>query len=364
MKNSIVTSMLALNLSACTSSTLLESQNLTEFQPISEAEGVVYTIPKSYVHVTLKRECVTTGNAIVGKPKATIEVGENLIFMPDPKHTYFLKYKHKANSNTTVDIVTSGTGVLSNITTVTSDQGPATVKAVSKQLSDFASSGIVTDKFLPSASAEEFEISAVLPLNDINLTVGEWSEFNDILKNSYGANLTPTSSAISTTMDLTHLCRKGVCYRTAAPARLTYTDGYAGYSTCKKDGSHVSDITKFKAKSYTRIITAPIGPIVPLSIVRRPGVENKYTLSFTNGMLTNYKVEDPSTVASVASVPVDVLKAIASIPSAALQFKVSSDTKNLKLENEKASLDVQKALLEAQIELLKKEAALKELKKK
>ena len=66
-------------------------------------------------------------------------------------------------------------------------------------------------------------------------------------------------------------------------------------------------------------------------------------------MLSDYSADEPSEVATVASIPVDVAKAIVSVPAEILQLRVNYDNQAAALINARASeLQAQLALVEAQ----------------
>ena len=68
---------------------------------------------------------------------------------------------------------------------------------------------------------------------------------------------------------------------------------------------------------------------------------------FKDGMLTELSLDQPSTLAAVAGLPVDILKALVSIPAEIIKLRVDYSTQ------EKAELDGQVKLIEAQIAMLK-----------
>lgn len=71
-------------------------------------------------------------------------------------------------------------------------------------------------------------------------------------------------------------------------------------------------------------------------------VTNEYEYEFTNGMLTRYKATKPNEIVEILSIPVDVAKAIISIPAEILQLKIDYSSK------EEAYLKAQQLVLEAQ----------------
>lgn len=74
-------------------------------------------------------------------------------------------------------------------------------------------------------------------------------------------------------------------------------------------------------------------------------VTNEYEYEFTNGMLTRYKATKPNEIVEVLSIPVDVAKALISIPAEILELKIDYSSK------EEAYLKAQQLVLEAQKDL-------------
>jgi len=69
---------------------------------------------------------------------------------------------------------------------------------------------------------------------------------------------------------------------------------------------------------------------------------NKYEFEFEKGLLTRFKAEKPNEVVAFLSIPVDVAKAIISVPTEILQLKIDYSSK------EEAYLNAQKLVIEAQ----------------
>ncbi|TXH34051.1 MAG: hypothetical protein E6Q98_19960 [Rhodospirillaceae bacterium] len=86
-------------------------------------------------------------------------------------------------------------------------------------------------------------------------------------------------------------------------------------------------------------------------------VEKKVNLAVADGVLQSIIVDKPSTVLAAASIPIDIAKAFASIPSAALQFKIEN------INAEKGVTEAQAAKLKAEIELIKAKEDLEAAKK-
>ncbi|MCP4038474.1 MAG: hypothetical protein GY733_16150, partial [bacterium] len=65
-------------------------------------------------------------------------------------------------------------------------------------------------------------------------------------------------------------------------------------------------------------------PVVCLPIERAPFVTSKFSVDFTNGLLTKMTSTKPSEILGFMSIPIDIARAIVSIPGELLQVKVTN----------------------------------------
>jgi hypothetical protein len=66
--------------------------------------------------------------------------------------------------------------------------------------------------------------------------------------------------------------------------------------------------------------------LVSLDVVRGRWVEQKTVYNFNQGIFQDASLDRGSVVKSVATLPIDVLKAIFSIPTQLIQFRINHDT--------------------------------------
>ena len=98
------------------------------------------------------------------------------------------------------------------------------------------------------------------------------------------------------------------------------------------------------------------GQIGILPFPRGFASKNEYDVSFSNGRLSRRKIVRPSEALSAVNIVPNALKAMISVPSELLQLKVNYSSR------EKEILELKKAMLEAQTEIIKKQAELEKLK--
>lgn len=99
-----------------------------------------------------------------------------------------------------------------------------------------------------------------------------------------------------------------------------------------------------------------MSPLFSLDIVRKPFVENSTTVTFSNGTLQSVNWTKPSEVLGLLDIPVDIAKVLMGIPGELLTLKINN------LKNDANLLNAQKEYLQAQMDLISKQAELDQLK--
>jgi len=135
----------------------------------------------------------------------------------------------------------------------------------------------------------------------------------------------------------------GVHYRAAFPYRLTISvGGKAGVT-----------------KVVERIVLLPNESPAYLFDLRRTALVKKtYDVKFENGFLTSAKINKPSELLAGVSLPVDIIKSVASIPAEIIQLKVNYNSQQQAvLDAQKARFDSLKAFNDAVLEMYKTNAA-------
>lgn len=93
-------------------------------------------------------------------------------------------------------------------------------------------------------------------------------------------------------------------------------------------------------------------PILSFDIYRRAFVNNSYTIEFEDGVLKSIEWKKPSEAVGFLNIPIDIARAITSIPGQLLTVKVQST------QAERELLEAQKNLMEEQLNLLRKQQEL------
>ena len=153
--------------------------------------------------------------------------------------------------------------------------------------------------------------------------------------------LTPTAKAYS-----------GIVFRTMAPRRLSIAVDTEGlkFGTCT-----LSNVAAY-SDGTTVMVADPASTFVADNS-RGVFVKKRVDFVIADGVLTGVEVEKQSELLAIVSLPVDILKAIASIPGEILSVKIKQ------LSDEKGLTAAQSDVIKAQIDLIKQKQALSDAEK-
>lgn len=161
----------------------------------------------------------------------------------------------------------------------------------------------------------------------------------------------PVAGSVSTTPPLLQpndTSYKGVVFRTMVPKRLSITASPQSLKfgpTCSLRSVSVSQ------NDATFMVADPTSTFVA-DTSRAFLVQKKVDLAVTDGVLTGIDVDKKSELLAAVSLPVTILKAIASIPGEILNVKVTQ------IANEQKLTQAQVDYVKAQIDLIKQNKAL------
>lgn len=287
---------------------------LSSYQPSATSakrEGTAYSLSKALVKVSL---AVKSDKSI----KVTID---QPTYVPDPDQRYLLAYRPSFLSSDSFTVTVDPlTGYLTKVDMAADDKTGDILKAIAK---------IIALKEASSGEAGETVLIEryVDPLAIANLE----AEFNTVAKLKSGTDpklkffiKTVGNTAISASAESSAKpdCSVGICYRQPA----TYIIGFSFNSTI----------------TYESPISIPNGaPVYALNLKRSPFVTRKNTIELSNGSLKSVVVDKPSEGLAVAQMPVDIARAVISVPAEILQLKIDL------LNKEKGLADGQAALIDA-----------------
>lgn len=139
----------------------------------------------------------------------------------------------------------------------------------------------------------------------------------------------------------------GYVYRASLPVRVSLAEAFADQSGTCAPGANTE-----AASLVAHVPDASTLFITPVTAAAFTKVSHKHT--FKDGMLVEVSLDKPSVVAAVASLPVEILKALVSIPASIIKLRVDYESQSAALATSQANV------LKAQVDLLNAQKALED----
>lgn len=253
---------------------------------------------------------------------ATYKAGAALVIaapttaaMPDFEHVHTLVYRHNAFSFDAPDVMLDGV-LLKQVSSTTTDQTTAAIGAVNSLLTQ----AVATQTALNGAAAKpaakaqlvaskcdsDLQVSRVLDLtnDDLHDPVEQQSATNCTLDLKISAQPRKTFGLYGYARDddtgpTEDLCNNAVCFRLTAGYDVTITA-----TVTDKSASPIRTIT---SRVSTQVLGASKDRVGYVHFNRRPFTANTTQLSFTNGLVSEFKASDPSEVVGFLAVPTAAL---------------------------------------------------------
>jgi hypothetical protein len=361
-------------------------------------DGLSYYLPRGIVELTIARKKKKEGSGESAPIADTVTLTVSAVrYVPDPSHHYAIKIRHDPFFTDKIVVQVGRTGLLESISTDGKDETGEILRRLARAPAD-----IFSAPEQPRAASndgnpnyQEYEIKFSLDPTDNS----ELNRLRQVLR-----KIDPTIKFIATplvrvaTRGGTHQpdCNIDPCFRVAVPYALELvSDPYnhvvrpwkkpepvaaapdakpkkppadsEAPNTVQRSTQTESTEGRDREGSITATAPAETGLVIARAVVvlpnknlvgqialtRAPFVQKKFNLTFNDGFLTKADLDNPSEALAFVQIPIDVAKAIVSIPSAMFDFKVreiQSDNKLLlaqkqNLEYQKQIIDAQKALI-------------------
>jgi len=312
--------------SGCSSSPVIRS-TVSKSASAGESELGFYYLPKKLIQVHLSLDdsgvpIVESGATITPALSEVVVHGKPIRISHAAKSAYSDKIKIE-----TVD------GFLHIITTDSTDERPATVAEVAESLGSLGAPKAVIGASSQEACAGRKIDELIDPLDKSNI-----AKFNE-QNQKCGISLVPralaNSGEIGSPLGATN---EGVVVPTATDYEF------------RLEVARGADVASTFAVFHTLIPNE--NSVVRLDVSRTAWVNHKTTIEFDKGLFKSVQIDRGSVTKSVAMLPIDVLKAIFSIPTTLVQFRINHATAD------KALIDAQKDLIEARKSLIDAQAQL------
>jgi len=139
----------------------------------------------------------------------------------------------------------------------------------------------------------------------------------------------------------------GFAYRASLPVRVTLAGSFAPTPDVCAPAANTE-----AASLVAHVPDASTLFVTPVTAGAFTKVSNKHT--FKDGMLVEVSLDKPSMAAAIASLPVEILKALVSIPAAIIKLRVDYESQSAALATSQANV------LKAQVDLLNAQKALED----
>lgn len=255
--------------------------------------------------------------------------------VPDNTQTLKLQYVSNPLSKDNVDIKINEKGLLSNVDITTEDRLPNIIETITKAPVDIlgvggASKGENDDIVTIEEFSKTFTIDPIDFPNENTNTQNWVISKNDNYGNSKDLNvsfsiemISPTKMNQSSNISFNEVV-KGVItrpmslYKFGIKPKADMLDGY-------------------QVEFYEYLPNLELNIQVP--ITRALFAKKTNNLVFSDGMIKENKIDKPSEVEGFVSIPINLAKAIVSVPGQLFQFRIDNTKRKTELEKEILNLD-------------------------
>jgi hypothetical protein len=308
--------------SACTRAVIQSSATPSPVnQNITQSDTMGYFLPKGLIRVQLK-------------PKGSdLELTTSVRYIQDPNYFFTWQYLPMTTFDDAITVKLTEQGFLDTVDVATTDRTREIVGKVIEIAKEIAK---ITA--FPGAVAQIKAKEKKIPNIDVEFDPDlflnsdrkeERKRFEDRFFTPYGIQVelqrtfpggaSPKQGPVD---------QRGIYYRPLLPYELSFS---------------FKDFDLYKNETVSLPNEAPI---MAIDITRAPFIKKAMVLNFSNGILTQIKVDKPSEVLAALDIPLDILKAVVSVPTEIIKFKIdySSQNKNL-YEAQKQEIEAKDALI-------------------
>lgn len=341
----------------CSSGAAITSTQITGTARSPVGGGITYYLPKRLLEIGVW-ETTFVRNGEVTRTQyfatfGTTRAKEPVRTVPDRNYLMRLAVNNSSTSHDNVKVELTTDGLLTLVDTTFDDQSALIVA----KLADLArlAAGVPVGGIPKSEGGTEGDESQSTRLaGRVFVDPTDPATCTDL--DELGITLTATPLVAGACCDLSPnpLCepvrgQSGVCYRPVVPYRVKLKPG--GILSVDPTNQNREGGEELLLGAEELFMLPNRSPVVCLPIERVPFVKSKFTVTFDRGLLTSMTSDKPSEVIGFLEIPINVAKAIVSIPAELLQFKITH------YENVNKSAKAERDALEAIKELSKSQNA-------
>lgn len=295
-----------------------------------QTDGLTYYLPKRVLelHVwerTLYKEIPVTvkGRAALeyeptGTARYAIVMADMLI--PDRNYMMRLTYHPEPSFSDHVYVSMTSDGLLTEVSTTTKDESSTIVAKLAELARVVATAGVPLTKSRTGLKRPDRLLAiVVVDPTDAASCQAELGRFGITLVAQPALQGTDAACALEPQPPCTPVCQQaGVCYRPVIPYKVTITPGGALM------GPTTNPVPQMIEGGASHMVMLPNrSPVVCYPMNRRPFVESYTHMTFDRGLLATMRSDKPSEIVGFLSIPIDIAKAIVSIPAELFQVRVT-----------------------------------------
>lgn len=346
LKNSILAIMAIIVTTACS---IVESS--TKLEPPTAVEAsTAYYLPKGIVTIssTVKIKVISKkdSKAIESIELISQEFSHTKEIIPDTKQLYTLDYQANAFSNDVLGFKVNNKGLLESVNISAEDRTPNIVSAIAAAPSAILSPDGGEEKNNGDNTAKENKDTEETILEFTKQFIVDPADIKDYYPWLIVVSLDNNHSSKKLNASFKVELNGGNRPQTAMAA----IKDFHGILTRPIEVVFftISPMAKAFENSNTQHQFIEYLPntnlIVKVPVKRASFVKKEQNLTFADGMLLENKITKPSEVEGFVSIPIDIAKAIVSIPAELIQFRINNTKKENELAQEINTLE--KTLLE------------------
>ncbi len=315
----------------------------------------VYFLPKSFfkvsIHPRFEKGALVYSSSLpnlVPMHDMTVEK----ILVADTDNPICLDFLHDATSSDKVDITIGSNGLLQSVNSTVEDKKGEILVATVDLVAQIAKLGTVPhDLFKMLAILDNGPKPAIQPLL---IHIEEVYSYADLIKDN-GVNVLEGKKypkKMEVRLQLKSLGGEKPYPKADLPTNSKKRDGPSFYY--KVLIPH-KVLLSWDQHVFSDVFNLPDnGPTLAYDVSRAALVKKTTKLTFTDGALTKVEIDNPSEALAAVKLPVDILKAIVSIPGELLTFKVQN------IKDQTAVSDAELERLKAKTKLLEYQQGLAE----
>ena len=302
----------------------------------------IYYLPTASLVITAMAKVVVASNPsgnIEWVRLTSLKLENDVVFEPDTSQLYLLNYKPSVFSNDELRLNTNANGLLETINSSVQDVLPAIIAELSegpqKILTDSRTKGIV--RIQPeNESVAPVTVQTVEFVNKFFIGLEEL--LSDKLSRSWiisidGNQLKPMM--VDASFEITKPKLDAKHYENPSPVHGVFT---RPLKKIKLDLKITNPQFNQQDPVCYEITIPDVTSIINIPISRAAFVKKVQSPRFINGLLVENYINKPSQADGFVSIPINILKAIFSIPAQLLGFRIFHIQKETELEKAKLEL--------------------------